>query len=238
MIIRRDALRAALVATTKDDSRYFLHSVKVHSDGMLEATDGNMLMRVRDKYPQKDEEYPRCPNTAEEIIGCLTSILLPVPLAEKLMAALPKKATIPILNAVQIGLRDGKRIGVATDLEVPCVVDLEPANTDTHFPTTDRVHVAEGQRTPVIRLTLTAEMLTRLAKIATTVGRAKALNAITFEIPLDPLYQGTRPAEGYDGTRPSTPEDRVPDGNIASQIRVTIAGEDCSVEGVVMPCRN
>ncbi len=229
MIIKRTALKAALVATTDERSRYFLHAVRIHPDGTVEATDSHMLIRIKDRHPAVDADFPQLPGVGEITGTFKRPILIPADLTERLIAATPKKHTIPILTSIQVGTdKDARRLALATDLQVPCVANLEPCNTTQTFPRTDRVMVQDGQRPQMVTLTLSAAMLAALVKIATTLGRAKSENAVTFEIPTGPEYQDTRQDEG--GTQ-------VPTGRITSSVRITMTGDDCDLEGVIMPCR-
>lgn len=226
MIIRRDALKAALVCCTSHDTRYYLHAVQIQPAGYVEATDGGILVRVSDRAPQPDEEYPQVPGVAN-LVGTLTApLLISHDVAMKLIGATAKKSTIPILTSIRVGTDGDSRYAIATDLEVPLVVCLDSANQDQKFPTTDRVLIKKGDR-KVVKLILAAEMLQKLAKVATEIGRTRSTNSVTLEIPIEPAYQGTITEEG---------ETRG-DGIINSGVRFTASGLDCTVEGVVMPCR-
>jgi hypothetical protein len=168
----------------------------------------------------------------------LPGTLIPSDVAKKLIAATPRKTPIPILQSIKVGSVEGHRYAVATDLSVPCVVNLDEASTQ-QFPTTDRVMIAEGSR-PVITLTLSAAMLRKLADMADVIGRAKSENAVTLEIPTGAQYQGTREIKdpaGVPDALGNIPPIRVADGAICTAVRFTAAGADCRMEGVVMPCR-
>src|SRR3989304_401771 len=112
--------------------------------------------------------------------------------AQKLIAATPKKATIPILTGITVGPLDDLHYAAATDLSVPVVVCLDRAQTLT-YPTTDRVMIKAGQRDEegIVKLTLSAEMLEKLAKMAKAIGCAKGMNAVCLEIPTHETHRRT-----------------------------------------------
>jgi hypothetical protein len=218
MIIRREALKAALHCATADDSRYFLHGVHILPDGTVEATDGSILVRVHDRYAYAVEDFPAVPGVGSPFTPPpANGTIIPADIAKKLIAATAKKSTIPILTAVKVGTVDGHTYAVATDLEAPLVVCLDRVNEEMRFPETDRVLIKDKARTGVIKLTLSAEMLATLAALGREIGWAKSTNAVTLEIPTEA-------------------KDRTED-QLHSQIRFTAQGSDLSIEGVVMPCR-
>jgi len=180
---------------------------------MVEATDGKILVRARDPYLQLDSDYPT--KDLPPVTTPDKAVLLPTSIIGKLLAAMPKKSTLPILCCAQVGVTaDGTVQARATDLTVPMVADITEAQSH-QWPMTDRVMVKDGDR-PCLKLILSAAMLTRLAKIATEAGRAKSENTVTLEIPTEDKYR-----EG---------------DAIVSAVRFT-TGSTITVEGVVMPCR-
>lgn len=230
MLLRRELLKTALLATTNDETRYVLSAVQVQPDGSVRATDGHILVYARDPHPQEDADFPTVAG-AQPITAPSAPVLLPADLAKRLLAGMPKKSTVPVLGCVQLGTVNGGGgvQAVSTDLSVPVIADLTAAQA-LQFPSTDRVMVTDGQRPAVIKLCLSAEMLTRLAQIAREAGRAKGTNVVALEIPTDPVYQGKR----WEGDGDATAQ--VPNGNLESAVRFT-CGTEVTVEGVVMPCR-
>ena len=229
MIIKRETLKTALHATDKDgDRRYFMSVVRVLPSGVVEATDGTILVRVSDPYPHAVEDFPIVPG-AENLNGMETGTLIPTEIVDKLIKGTAKKPTIPILSAIRVGEQDGRKYAIATDLTVPVVVCLDNANSKDAgpFPKTDHVMGQDGERGPVIKLTLSAAMLARLAAIARDAGRLKSNNTLTLEIPTDEKYRETRKDAGGD---------TVAGDSIMSSVRFT-TGSECRVDGVVMPCR-
>jgi len=221
MIISRALLKSVLPATSgEDNTRYYLSAVHVHPDGMVEATDATILVRARDPYPQLDDDYPT--KDLPAVTSPEKPVLLPVPIISKLLAAMPKKSTFPILRAAQIGVTaEGKIQARATDLDVPMIADITEAQSH-QWPMTDRVMIKDGDR-PVVKLILSAAMLTRLAKIATEAGTRNGDNAVTLEIPEESTAAYRQVIKG------------IVQPEIISAVRFT-TGSTIKVEGVVMPC--
>jgi hypothetical protein len=255
MIIRRETLKAVLPAVTTDDTLYALHAIQIEPDGRCVATDGHILLIARDKYPQADEDFP-VRDVPEFKGNPKQPILLDRTAAEKLIAAMPKKGTIAILGAAQLGTNgDGGAVISATDLQIPCIVHLsKEGQQDRKFPAYERLLPREDR--PAVKVTLAVNVLQALIKAATAIQGSRRTpmgGTITFELPTEPQHQGRKPAaHDYDASpvhcdgddcpcvHCGEPRNRhtEPDGYIIDQIRVTIAGsDDVDVSGVVMPCR-
>src|SRR5206468_12869383 len=125
MIIRREALKAVLQATTADDTRYYMDGVQIRPDGTIAGTNGHVAFVAADKAPYQDEDFPQTDPPYQGPIE--QPVLVSKATAEALIAATAKKAkTIPILTAIQVGKNGtcGGGIAVATDLELPRVARL------------------------------------------------------------------------------------------------------------------
>lgn len=222
MIIRRETLKTALLCRATDHisgRTATLGGVHLRPDGTVEATDGHILVRVTERYPFKDEDFPTVPGVASELAAPERGILLPTEIAQKLIAAMPKRTPIPILHAARVGTVDGQPYALATDLETPLVVSLERAQERGAFPGTDRIlsGAAAGEGEGVLHLALSAEILRILAEIGKSVGSKGTACTIQLHIP----------TRGQD----------YQDGQLMSGIRFTATGGDLTVEGVAMPCR-
>ena len=234
MLIHRDTLRAALLATTKEDSRYFLHAVQVRPDGTVVATNGHMLVTVRDSHTIPDEDFPRMANTGVFVTSPTEPVCLPVPLAEKLIAATQKKGTTPVLACVQIGQdAAGGIFATATDLETSLSSPLPTGDNAPRFPTTvDRSMVSEDR--PHLSVKFSACYLAALVKAAGILyGKHPYDGVVEFQIPTEPKYQATRTVSTAEDGTPIT----EPTGEILAQIRVVITGPERTLDGVLMPVR-
>jgi hypothetical protein len=255
MIIRRETLKAVLPATRADDTRYALNAIQIQPDGRCVATNGHILLVAQDKTPERDEDFPTGnPNALPAFQGNPEKpILLDRDKAERLIAAMPKKATIPILHGAQLSTNgDGGAVISATDLEVPCVVHL-PADDTRRFP--EWQHIVPPKDRPEIRIQLAVNVLKALIKAAEAVAdrRSETGGIIEFRLPTGPQHQGRLPlAHSFVGGWRAEPGDICehegcgrakqdhhggPDGQIIDKIRVRVAGVDVDIDGVVMPCQ-
>lgn len=231
MIIRRETLKAVLSATTANETRYNLDAVQIQLDGSVVATDGHVLLVAKEHDPHKDEDFPVKDIT--EFKGSPDKpVLLPRSLAEKLIAALPKRSAVPILDAVQVST-DGEAGSVisATDLEVPYVVRLPKDDNGQRFPA--YAHILPAADRPALTVRLAVNVLQAVIKAATAVQGRKTTTGgvITFQIPTAPEHQGRKPGTGVDDVP------REPDGIVIAGIGVQTKGDEVDVTGVIMPCR-
>ena len=233
MLIHRDTLRAALLATTKEDSRYFLHAVQVRPDGTVVATNGHLLFMVRDGHTWPDEDFPRRPDAPVFDTSPTEPVCLPVPLAEKLIAATQKKGTTPVLTCVQIGQdAAGGIFATATDLETSLSSPLPTGAGAPQFPTVDRVLVPADR--PHLTVKLSACYLAALVKAAGMLyGKHPYGGVVEFQIPTEPKYQATRTVSTAEDGTPIT----EPTGEILAQVRIVITGPERTLDGVLMPVR-
>ena len=217
MIIRRELLKAAALVTDATHARHSLENVQVHPDGMVEATNGHVLVQLRDTTPHADADFPTVP---VEMTPVVAPILVPATVVTRLIAAMPKRSKLPILTCVRIGQSDTGPVAAATDLEIPVVVNLTAANDAHSYPATDRVIVKDGQR-EVIKLALSVQVLESMVKIAKTIGTPGGTNVIVFEVPTDPKHR-TLDKSG---------------ASITDSVKFTTGSDGISADGVVMPCR-
>jgi hypothetical protein len=207
MIIRREALKACLVATDAHETRYNLDAVQVLPDGRLVATDGHLLLVARDKEPMKDEDFPS--KDVPAFKGSpKTPVALPKAVVLKLIAAMPKGGTIPILGATQVGTNGNGAYAVATDLETPLVATLPAPDAFPDWP-----KVVPPANRKHLTLILTGTMLQQLAKAAAAVNG----KYVRLELPIDKKHHDER--------------------TIVDAVRVVISGDEVDIEGAAMPCR-
>lgn len=215
MIIRREALKAALAATTTDDTRYFLNAVQVRPDGTVAATDGHVAFIAKEAHPPAqanggaypDDDFPIVPGA--ETHGSITvPVLVDSDIAKRLIAGTAKKATIPVLACVQFSQNNDGAVAVSTDLQVPCVVHIKDAGQT--FPAIERVMPAEDK--PSIKVCLSNAVLESLLKASKAIQGRKMIQTITFSVPTDQT-------------------------TCVSAIRVGMTSDEVHVDGVIMPCR-
>ena len=206
MLISRTALTIAKGVAAHDSPACAV--VHVEPDGRVVATDGHILIVAVDQFRPPMEDFPS--NDMPALTEITQAVDIPLQVVDRLIKAIPKKSTLPVLGFANVGVNgDGKQAyAVATDLEFPTIAKLDH---DHRFPAWERVMVRDGDRQEIVKLTLSADMLASVAKIA-DLSRAnkKALGAVTLEIP-------------------------VSEPRVLTSIRFT-AGSDVTIEGVLMPC--
>ena len=225
MLIRRESLQAALAATTSDDTQYTLDAVQIQPDGMVVATDGAILLLVRERARFKDEDFPTrdVPAYHGDPAG---PVLVPAEVCRRLIAGTPKIAKLlPVLGCVQLAANgtEGGATLAATTLEVPTVVTIA-ADDGKRFPAWERV-LPKADR-PTVALVLGVSVLEALLKAAKAAagagGKGQKPVAIWFDVPTS--AKDVQAAEG----KPT---------QVVSAVGVSFGGGDVTVTGVVMPCR-
>lgn len=225
MLIHRDVIKAALVATEKEDNRYAFNHVRVQPDGTVEATNGHIAFRVKERCQTSDAEFPTK--------GVLETKPLEGPafissaVADRLIKATAKKATIPVLQKIQVAQNEHGAVAQATDLEVPVSVHL-PKGEDVNFPELERVWPKVDAENTYVRLILSTKVLAAIAKVVESVSTNKhSSNGVIFEVP---THVGAL-------SSPQTSQDAGIQGVVTTQVRVRYENFDYTVDGVVMPCR-
>jgi DNA polymerase III sliding clamp (beta) subunit (PCNA family) len=221
MIIRREALQAALAATTDTDKRYDLHAVQVDpSKHAVIATDGHVLLIATDKSPQDDADFPLVPGA--EFHGTpVAPVIVPADTVRAMIGTMPKRSTIPILGCCQLSTSGSESTATltATDLSAPRIATLNREDAG-QFPSYERVMPATDR--PSIRLVLAVDVLEAIIKAAKAVSatgaRAKS-PMIHFDVP-------------------TGAKDRQKDGaqEVISPVTITVNGVDVNVTGCAMPC--
>ena len=184
MLISRQALTITnIIATSavKGHASPSCHNVNARPDGTIEATDGHILVRVKRNTQEDPAEFPTVqgmpiPQPTTE------PALIPVDVVKRLIGAMPKRATLPILQTAYLAKSGGNVQIAATDLQAPTVAVLD---TDGTFPQTDRVmDSVSAQKSPTINVTLRADVLMMLAKIAKQ-AKGNDRGKLTLTIPTD-----------------------------------------------------
>lgn len=229
MIIRREALSAVLPAVTSDDTRYGLSRVRIEPSGRVVATNGHVLLMADQTHAFPDEDFPFVPGapfhgTPE------TAIHVDANTIKALIAATAKKATIPILQAIQVS-RNGSDKTVtlsATDLSAPRVATVR-TDEEIRYPEYARVIPADSPERPTVKVSLSVEVLETLIKAAKAVQTDKRTKIVELEIPIG-RKDRSAPCQATGSNRP---------GEVISAVKVRIPGKgsDVDVHGVAMPCR-
>lgn len=185
-LIRKEILNALVLATTADDTRYFLNGIQITTDedGKLtaQATDGHMLLR----FKGESGEVADFPLVRGAKLEKASKVLIPTPVAKTLAGLLSKvKSSLPILGNVLVG--SAPRVGaddedratlVITNLEEEHVVTVRQGEVD-RFPNTAPLWKMRAE-SPSVEVTLGAEILQRLAAAA----KATLSRSVQFSVPL------------------------------------------------------
>jgi hypothetical protein len=131
---------------------------------------------------------------------------------ERLVKGTARKATIPILQTVQVTRDEAKKatVLVSTDLSVPTVVTLKDETVEGlgTFPTLEKVKPKWDKKTKTLKVRLSAEVLTVLIKAVMALrseGKATRNTSLDFEFRVP---EGEKPVEDqfwvrseYDGLK-------------------------------------
>lgn len=148
---------------SQEESRYNLKAILV-TDKETVGTNGHYLVWVGTPAEHKAESFPVIDH-APKIQDSYSSFLLGVDDAKKVLAALPKKPTIPILATAGVAVKDGQPILEVTDLGCPQV--FRPRPPDGKFPNWE---VVIPNKKPVFRIAVNAAYLAKVAKMCAEFG--------------------------------------------------------------------
>jgi hypothetical protein len=192
MLIHKSLLLATMPATTDKDQRYFMDAVRVEPTGTVVATNGHILIKATDANPTADEDFPQVA-TAPFHGNIAAPVLVSTDICKRLIAAMPKRDTLPVLHTVQVGRNgsDSTAQLTVTDLNMPVSVTISEADTHS-FPAYERVFPNPTRAAVTIRLGV--PVLQALLK------SAKAIDAssIRFDLPTEKTYheKGTTEVAG------------------------------------------
>lgn len=224
MIIRRETLTAAMAATDKDNSRYFLHAVQADpAKKAVIATNGNILLVCTDREPFEDGDFPAMaeapfhgdPDKPVAIKG---------EVVQGLLKTMPKRPTIAVLATCQLstnGGESGQCTVAATDLVNRSVARIDTENA-VQFPDYQRVLPKKDRH--IITLALGVPVLEVLIKAAKAViSKPTDANGpyVVLTVPVE-----TRKQE--DGTE-------KPTNQVTTPLGLEIKGDSVTVTGVLMP---
>jgi hypothetical protein len=211
MLLHKRAIKAATAATTTDQHRPALANLHLHASGMVEATNGRVLVQITPTAPVPDAGYPVV-NGADHLVGDLAKpVQIPAETAGRLVKALPKRSPFPALEHIRIGTKDDHVYATATDLEIPSVVCIDTANV-SDFPDCGRVMTSAAPKGGSVKVQLAADVLTALIKVAVEMGTNGKQSGITLTIPTH-------------------------EPHVTTPIPFAVAAADFTVAGVAMPMR-
>lgn len=220
MIIRREALHAALAATA-EDTRYYLNAVQLEPAAhRVVATNGHVLLIVTDHSPFPDADFPSIAG-AEFHGDPAGAILAGADIVRAILSATPKKTSIPILTCAQLGANGTEQSATlaATDLQAPRVATLTNEMDGRQFPQYERA-IPKADR-PGVRVTLAVDVLEQLIKAAKAIKPgARSHPMITFDVPTEEQHI-----------------DKADHRTVTAALGITMKGDAITVTGAAMPCR-
>jgi hypothetical protein len=168
MLIHRNALSAVLPAAAKDDtSGYSLNGICVEPDGAVAATNGHLLLTARSSR-ERDDNYPvkGVPEYRGDPDG---RVLINRDDVQRLIKAIPKKTTIPVLEYAQLTKagNNGHVTIAATDLSSVHVTAVD-TSAQASFPNYAKLEPAADR--PEVTVTLAIDVLEALIKGAKAIG--------------------------------------------------------------------
>jgi len=216
MIIRRASLAAALPVTTANDTRYFLNAVRC-TPGVVEATNGHLAVRMTDRAPFADGDFPIVPGTESHA----APVLIPAEAVTSALKAMPKKSTLAILQTAFVGKAGEAVTLTTTDLQARQTITIDTA--DRTFPDFARVTPKMATDTTVdcLSVKLGVEVLETLLKAlkASQTGQRQPTVTLTLTLPAAPKDEANHK--------------RVTEDALIAEWR----GEDIDGFAVMMPCR-
>lgn len=256
MLIKRQVLSAVLPATTIEDTRYYLTGIQILPDGRCVATDGHILLVAKDEHQQDDKEFPS-KGMPEFLRSPTEPVVVGREIVAKLIAAMPKRGCIPILEYAQLGTSEGGAVICATDLTAACVVEL-PADEQQQF--LDYARVLPKKDRPELTVHLAVEILEKIIKAAKAIqgsSRSSTGGVVAFRVPTEAQYQGRIPLDheftfnesamcidddticDHEGCGKSKGTHRgEPDGVVMAAVGIDItSSEGIEITGCAMPCR-
>ncbi len=161
MILLHQKLARIVDVASDDATRPYLTGVHVVENGahpIVEATDGGMAIRARATGPVPSEDFPAVPGMPEAASGPV-DVIVPAETWRAAFKAIPKKASLPILQHVAMVRTEEQIAFAATDLERGTVI---PSRTiDGRFPDTKLIY---PQTTPTVRIAFSAGRMIRLLR--------------------------------------------------------------------------
>lgn len=182
MIIRQSTIETVLpAAKTKDDTDR-LCRVEVRPDGTVTATNGHLLISVKETYPEKPEDWPA--KGFEQLHGEIDKpITINLEQLKRLKAGMPKRSTIPIVSCINVAQNGEGPVACSTDLQSPTIL---PVNDATAYP--DWKRVIPASTVPHVEFSIAADVLEALAKAAKQARPGKDRKrpaCVTFHIPTE-----------------------------------------------------
>ena len=162
--------------TSKELSRTALQGVCITNNEAV-ATDGHVLAIMPIDAGMPDADYPAGPELDVDIPQPL---LISTEQIKNAVAVLPKKPTLPILNNIQIGVKDGAPV-INAGLPVVQMPGSESEGMD--YPNYKQV-IPDYSNTHSVKLALNGKLLKLLCELAAKHGNIGTYQ-ITFEIPAE-----------------------------------------------------
>ena len=134
-------LLSTIVTASKDDTRPLLTCIRVYKEGeniVSVATDGYILSEVIEKTPDVGD-FPNVP-ISDHTLGEADDVLVPAETAKKMIAAIKKSDTLPVLNYAAL---TSESI-TTTDLEMTTMLHFK--SPDGNYPEYRKLVDAEEKK--------------------------------------------------------------------------------------------
>ncbi len=159
--------------TAKDAIRPQLQKVCISGNEAV-ATDGSVLAIMPIDTGMPDEDYPTGPEINTDIPKPL---LISTEQIKNAVAILPKKTALPILNNIQVGVKDGAPV---INAGLPVMQVPGEGSDGMDYPAYKQV-IPDYDNSTAVKVALDGKLLKLLCELATKHG--DYTRQITFEIP-------------------------------------------------------
>ena len=183
MLLTKQALQAVLCAS-HDVSRP-LQYLRIDPDGSVWATNGHVALKVtQSKELTADTDFPKVPGIPEDAVSPDATVYLPRELVEKVIKAIPRRPSVPILGRCLLVGTKTQLFVATTDLETPSV--FSTLRHDPGYPNLESVY-SKLKPSQSLAVEVSAEYLALVAKVESAWQRNNRPVKVTCRGPEGPL---------------------------------------------------
>jgi DNA polymerase III sliding clamp (beta) subunit (PCNA family) len=179
MLLTKNSLRVGAVAT-KDGFPIGLRGILVEPNGGTVATDGHALMQYTPTDTMSGDAFPNVVGFNASGDEKLKPFIVPVDAADRILKAMPKKQTLPVLEMIALDVpatnANGHAEFAVTDLENP--QRFSPAKIADDFPKYQQV-IPKGKAD--VSFDVDAKILRKVLGVLVSMQGKYGHNCVTIE---------------------------------------------------------